>query len=177
MSGNTATETNVKRSLSEGFDYVHLAVHAFANDDPNQAAIVVLSDPLHQEDGFIEATEIARQRISAKLVVLSACETAVGPIEGEEGTSTLTTAFLVAGSRAVVSTLWRIEDRPALLLMEAFYNHLGRGESAADSLAIAKRELLANFGQKSLPIYWAGFIIQGSSNDNHSNVSSNISRN
>ena len=164
LSGNAATETNVKRSLSEGFGYVHLAVHAFANDDPNQAAIVVLSDPLHQEDGFIEAAEIARQRISAKLVVLSACETAVGPIEGEEGTSTLTTAFLVAGSRAVVSTLWRIEDRPALLLMEAFYTHLGRGESAPDSLAIAKRELLEKFGQKSLPIYWAGFIIQGSSN-------------
>ena len=164
LSGNTATETNVKQALSEGFDYVHLAVHAFASNDPNQAAIVVLSDPLHQEDGFIEASEIARQRISAKLVVLSACETAVGPIEGEEGASTLTTAFLVAGSRAVVSTLWRIEDRPALLLMEAFYNHLGRGESAPDSLAIAKRELLAHFGQKSLPIHWAGFIIQGSSN-------------
>ncbi len=175
LSGDTATETNVKRSLSEGFDYVHLAVHAFASDDPNQAAIVVLSDPLHQEDGFIEATEIARQRIGAKLVVLSACETAVGPIEGEEGTSTLTTAFLVAGSRAVVSTLWRIEDRPALLLMEAFYTHLGRGESAPDSLAIAKRELLEKFGQKSLPIYWAGFIIQGSSNDSTPNEASNIS--
>ena len=162
LSGKAATETNVKRSLSDGFGYIHLAVHAFASDKPNQAAIVVLSDPSQQEDGFIEAAEIARQHISAKLVVLSACETAVGPIQGQEGASTLTTAFLMAGSRAVVSTLWRIEDRPALLLMQAFYTHLGRGESAPDSLSIAKRELLEKFGQKSLPIHWAGFIIQGS---------------
>ena len=162
LSGQTATETNVKSFLRQGFGYVHLAVHAFSSDDPNQAAIVVLSDPLHQEDGFIEAAEIARQHINTKLVVLSACETAVGPIQGQEGASTLTTAFLVAGSRAVVSTLWRIEDRPALQLMRAFYTHLGRGESAPDSLAIAKRELLDKFGHNSLPIYWAGFIIQGS---------------
>ena len=99
-------------------------------------------------------------------MVLSACETAVGPIEGQEGASTLATAFLVAGSRAVVSTLWRIEDRPALLLMEAFYTHLGHGEPASDSLAIAKQELLEKFGKKSLPIYWAGFIIQGSESTN-----------
>ncbi len=171
LSGPVATETNVKLSLSEGFDYIHLAVHAFASDDPNKAAIVVLSDPLHQEDGFVEASEIARQRIGAKLVVLSACETAVGPIEGQEGASTLTTAFILAGSRAVVSTLWRIEDRPALLLMEAFYTHLGHGEPASDSLAIAKRELLEKFGKKSLPIYWAGFIMQGSEPTNDSTTS------
>ena len=179
LSGEAANETNIKQALFEGFDYVHLAVHAFASENPNQAAIVVLSDPLHQEDGFIEAAEIARQHINTKLVVLSACDTAVGPIQGQEGASTLTTAFLVAGSRSVVSTLWRIEDQSALLLMQAFYAKLGRGESAPDSLAAAKRELLQKFGHKSLPINWAGFIIEGSQllNDSSPNMLSATSRN
>ena len=179
LSGEAATETNVKRALSEGFDYVHLAVHAFASEDPNQAAIVVLSDPLRQEDGFIEAAEIARQHINSKLVVLSACETAVGPIQGQEGASTLTTAFLVAGSRSVVSTLWPIEDRSTLLLMQEFYAHFSRGEPAPDSLAAAKRELLQKFGHKSLPVNWAGFIIEGSQriNDSSPSMLSTTSRN
>jgi CHAT domain-containing protein len=162
ITGANATETNLKQALVRQFGYVHLAVHAFSSANPDRASLVVLRDPSHGEDGFIQASEIVQMRIPAKLVVLSACETQVGPIQGEEGVSALSTAFLLAGARTVVSTLWPIDDQAALLLMQAFYRHLGRGEPPADSMATAKRELLAKYGSKSSPVYWAGFVVQGS---------------
>ncbi len=162
LTGTAATETNLKRALTQQFGYVHLAVHAFSSDNPDRAALVVLSDPSADEDGFLEASEILQMRLSAKLVVLSGCETNVGPIEGEEGISALSTAFLLAGVRTVVSTLWPIEDEPSLILMEAFYKHLGAGDSVANSMAEAKRDVLSNFGRYTLPIDWAGFVVEGS---------------
>lgn len=165
LSGTDATESKVKSALENQFGYVHLAVHAFASDDPDRAAIVVLSDAAKNEDGFIEASEIIRMHMNTKLVVLSACETDVGPIQGQEEMSSLSTAFLLAGSQNVVSTLWRVEDQPTLLLMKAFYHHIGAGDDAADALANAKRDLLTQFGTASLPAYWAGFVMQGSSDE------------
>jgi len=162
LTGSAATETGLKQALAQQFGYIHLAVHAFSSANPDRASLVVLRDPAHGEDGFIQASEIVQMRIPAKLVVLSACETQVGPIQGEEGVSALSTAFLLAGARTVVSTLWPIEDQAALILMKAFYRHLGRGEPPADSMAAAKRELLAKYGSKSAPVYWAGFVVQGS---------------
>jgi CHAT domain-containing protein len=162
LEGAAATETNLKRALKQEFGYIHLAVHAFSSDNPDRASLAMLSDPSSGDDGFLQASEIIQIRIPAKLVVLSACETNVGPIQGEEGISALSTAFLLAGAKTVVSTLWPIEDQTSLTLMQSFYRHLGNGDSPADSMANAKRDLLSKFGAKSLPIYWAGFVVQGS---------------
>jgi len=162
LTGPDATETNLKLALQQQFGYLHLAVHAFSSDNPDHASLVLLRDPSHGGDGFIQASEIVQMRIPAKLVVLSACETQVGPIQGEEGVSALSTAFMLAGARTVVSTLWSIEDQATLVLMKGFYKHLGQGEPPADSMAKAKRELLAAYGAKSAPLYWAGFVVQGS---------------
>jgi CHAT domain-containing protein len=166
LEGTAATETNLKRALKREFGYIHLAVHAFSSDNPDRASLVLLSDPSNGEDGFLQASEIVQMRIPAKLVVLSACETNVGPIRGEEGISALSTAFLLAGARTVVSTLWPIEDQTSFALMQSFYRHLGKGESGANSMADAKRDLLAKYGASSLPIYWAGFVVQGSGPNN-----------
>ncbi len=162
LKGTAATETNLKQAFAQEFGYIHLAVHAFSSDNPDRASLVVLSDPASGEDGFVQASEIVQMQLPARLVVLSACETDVGPIEGEEGISALSTAFLLAGVRTVISTLWPVEDQPSLILMKAFYRHLGNKESAADSMAASKRDLLSKYGAKSLPIHWAGFVVQGS---------------
>jgi CHAT domain-containing protein len=162
LNGRLATEANVKRALQEEYGYVHLAVHAFSSENPDRASLVLLDDPSSGEDGFLEASEVVEMWLPAKLIVLSACETNIGPIDGEEGISTLSTAFLLAGARTVISTLWSIEDQPSLILMTAFYRHLSSGRSPADAMAVAKRELLSKYSSKSLPIYWAGFVVQGS---------------
>ena len=99
--------------------------------------------------------------VNANLVVLSACDTAVGPVQGEEGVAALSRAFLLAGARGVVSTLWSIDDTYSLVLMRHFYRHLTAREAAAYALAEAKRETIRQFGRVAVPYYWAGFTFEG----------------
>ena len=70
-------------------------------------------------------------------------------------------AFLLAGAKTVVSTLWSIDDNVSLALMEHFYKHLAAHQPAAYALTAAKRDLLRQFGGKALPYYWAGFTFEG----------------
>src|SRR5216684_22793 len=159
--GNEATEAAFKKSVDHRI--IHLAVHAIANDtSPDRAAFILLSDPQHGEDGSLYPSEIVQLPLDADLVVLSACETAVGPIEGEEGISTLARAFLLAGTRTVVSTLWTIDDDSTLYLMKVFYAELARKKSAPEALRVAKRSMLKRFGpRKAVPYFWAGFTLEG----------------
>jgi CHAT domain-containing protein/tetratricopeptide (TPR) repeat protein len=162
LTDRNATETAFKQAAARGYRYIHFAGHAFSDDDPDRAALVMLSDPHHGDDGFLQASEIVQMRLNADLVVLSACDTAVGTIQGEEGVSTLSNAFFLAGARTVVSTLWDIEDKPSLYLMKRFYQRIREHVSPSDSMAEAKVAMLRNFGRKALPAYWAGYIVQGS---------------
>src|SRR5207253_6484938 len=125
-------------------------------------------DPASGEDGFLQASEIVQLHINANLVVLSACDTAVGPVQGEEGVAALSRAFLLAGARGVVSTLWSIDDTYSLVLMRHFYKHLTAQEPAAYALAEAKRETIRQFGLVAVPYYWAGFTFEGTPEDSTS---------
>jgi CHAT domain-containing protein len=120
----------------------------------------MLSDPAAGEDGFLQASEIAQMRFPSDLVVLSACDTAVGPLQGQDGIANLSRAFLEAGARSAISTLWEIDDDSSLFLMKRFYAHLSTGESVASALTTAKRDMLRTLGQKALPYQWAGFTIE-----------------
>ena len=131
--------------------------------NPDRAALILLSDPAAGEDGYLQASEVAQLRLKADLVVLSACDTSVGALQGQEGIANLSRAFLLAGARSVVSTLWPVEDDATLLLMKKFYGHLGAGQQAAEALATAKRDLLRTYGPRIRPRQWAGFIIEGDS--------------
>jgi CHAT domain-containing protein len=159
--GDGATEWAFKKAVNHRI--IHLAVHGIANElHPERAAVVLLSDPAKGEDGFLQASEIVQLALDADLVVLSACDTAVGPVEGQEGIANLSKAFLLAGARTVISTLWSVEDETALFLMKEFYAQLAHGSNAADALASAKRTMLKTFGQtKAVPYYWAGFTLEG----------------
>lgn len=160
--GSSATESAVKRADLAQYRIIHLAVHGFSSTkDPNLSALLFLSDPSAGEDGFLQASEIVQLRLGAELVILSACDTAVGPVEGEEGIATLSRAFLLAGAKRVISTLWSVDDTFSLFLMKQFYKHLTSGEPAAYALAAAKRDMLRKFGRAAVPYYWAGYTFEG----------------
>ena len=160
--GASATEAAFKAAGLAQYRVIHLAVHGFADSTfPDRAALVLLSDQLAGEDGFLQASEIVQLRFDADLVVLSACDTAVGPLQGQEGIANLSRAFLLAGARTVISTLWQIDDSSSLFLMKRFYAHLAANWSAASALTAAKRDMLRTFGRKALPYQWAGFTIEG----------------
>jgi CHAT domain-containing protein len=166
--GASATEAAFKAASLNQYRIIHLAVHAFADSTfPDRAALVLLSDPAAVEDGFLQASEIAQMRFESDLVVLSACDTAVGPLQGQDGIANLSRAFLEAGARSVISTLWEIDDNSSLFLMKRFYAHLSANQSAATALTTAKRDMLRTLGSKALPYQWAGFTIEGGQDGKH----------
>ena len=104
--------------------------------------------------------EIVNLPLHAELVTLSACQTGIGSTEGEAGVVSLERAFLTAGARAVVASLWNVEDHSTSALMKSFYSHLAQHEDKAAALAHAKRDLLNHYGDIS-PYHWAGFLMIG----------------
>ena len=131
------------------------------HDDPSRAALIFPPDPQHEDDGLLESSDIANLHLGADVVVLSACETAVGHLQGQVGVANLARAFLQAGADSVVSTLWPVNDLHSTHLMKGFYKYLARGKSAADALAMAKRDLLQDSGTDISPQSWAGFVLLG----------------
>jgi CHAT domain-containing protein len=163
--GPRATESAFKQAATSQYGIIHLAVHGYASTtERNRSALVLLSDPAAGEDGFLQASEIVQLRLNSDLVILSACDTAIGPIEGEEGIAALSSAFLLAGARSVVSTLWSIDDTFSLFLMKQFYKHLAARETVAAALTAAKRDMLRTYGSAAVPYYWAGFTLEGAAN-------------
>lgn len=109
-----------------------------------------------EEDGILTAYEIAQMDLShTNLVVLSACETALGDIEGNEGVIGLQRAFRIAGVKQMVMSLWQVPDKETIELMILFYQNLLNNQSAADALRNAQLKMK----EKYSPFFWAGFIL------------------
>jgi CHAT domain-containing protein len=162
LTGSASTEAAVKQAPLADYRILHFAVHGISDrEHPDGAGLLLLQDREKREDGLLSASEIAQIHLRADLVVLSACDTAIGPVEGEEGISTLSKAFLLAGARGVVSTLWSADDNSSLELIRQFYVHYRAGNSAAESLTLAKQDMLKKFGHNTAPYYWAAFSFEG----------------
>jgi CHAT domain-containing protein len=160
--GKDATETAFKKEPLDQFRVLHLAVHGFADTQyPERSALVLGTDPKSGDDGLLQVREIIRLRLNAELTTLSACDTGVGKLQGQEGISNLVEAFLVAGSKSVVASLWNADDTSASALMERFYQRLAQGENTSSALRNAKLDLLAKYGDQLSPFYWAAFITVG----------------
>jgi CHAT domain-containing protein len=160
--GKDATETGFKKQPLDQFRILHLAVHGFADTQyPERSALVLGVDPQSGDDGLLQVREIIRLRLNAELTTLSACDSGVGKLQGQEGISNLVEAFLVAGSKSVVASLWSADDTFASALMEQFYGHLALGEDTSSALRNAKLDLLAKYGNEVSPFYWAAFIAVG----------------
>ena len=119
---------------------------------------------LQKERGFPHPSRkkklLKLKRESTRLVKLSACDTANGKLEGEEGIDGLAEAFLLAGAKSVVGALWEVEDSAAEALMKAFYIHLSQGQEKASALRQAKLDCLRRSANSS-PVYWAPFTLIG----------------
>jgi len=168
LTGSNATETSYK-ALSPRSEIIHLATHGIAADDqPFYSTLILAPDGKEQEDGFLQAYEIVRSPLKAKLVVLSACETARGPLGRGEGLVGLVSAFLQAGARSVLATQWSIDESTAEL-MASFYKAMTGGQDTAGALRQAKLDVLKKHlrfagTEVSLahPFFWAPFVLIGS---------------
>lgn len=109
-------------------------------------------------DPFVRASEISNRRIAARLVVLSACESALGRAAFAEGVLGIASSFVSAGSRTVVASLWEVDDRTTAGLMKRFYRELESGKTVAAALRAAQ---LAWREKRPDPFLWAGFVVIG----------------
>ena len=146
------------------YQILHFATHGLLNNkNPELSGIVfsLVDESGNPKDGFLRLHDIFNMEVGADLVVLSACETALGrKIEGE-GLIGLTRGFMYAGAESVVASLWKVEDRATAILMRKFYRAMLKdGQKPAAALRTAQIEMLRD-PQWSDPYYWAGFTIQG----------------
>jgi len=154
-----ANEELIKNISKKEYQVVHFACHGIIDDDTPIRSALLLSKQSEIEDGYFQIREIYDLSIRANLVVLSACRSASGIIGNYEGIMGLPRVFFYSGAQSVLSTLWKIEDKPTSLLMKKFYYFLSKGVSKAQALRLAKQEM--RLTRYRNPYYWAGFILSG----------------
>lgn len=160
--GSKATKENVVAEPLADFKILHFAVHGVADKhNPDRSALVFREGTSPNDDGLLQVRDIRRLSLDADLVTLSACDTDIGKIEGEEGVDNMTGAFLMAGARNVLASLWAVNDRWTATLMDKFYHHLAKGMEVSKALDQAKLDILKQYGPAVLPRYWAGFVLIG----------------
>ncbi|MDP6439997.1 MAG: CHAT domain-containing tetratricopeptide repeat protein, partial [Candidatus Brocadiia bacterium] len=108
--GEKATESWVAEHIG-GFDVIHLAAHGYFDSvNPLFSALMLAPDPEAADDGTLELHEVSGLEVNARLVVLSACQSALGDLRAGDELVSLSRAFMYAGTPAIVSTLWRVDD-------------------------------------------------------------------
>jgi CHAT domain-containing protein len=143
---------------------LHFATHSLINTSRPEFSGVVLSlfDAKGQpRDGFLRLNQIYNLRLNSDLVVLSACQTALGKEVRGEGLVGLTRGFMHAGAKSVVASLWKVDDEATAELMKLFYqNHLTKKMPPAQALRAAQTELQKQTRWRS-PYFWGAFTLQG----------------
>jgi CHAT domain-containing protein len=162
--GNEASEFSFKE-LSSKYRILHLATHAFIDeDDPLNSKLVFSPNNEGEEDGSLNVFEIYNLDLNASMVVLSACNTGYGKLKRGEGIMSLARAFFYAGVPDVVMTLWPVGDESGGKLMTHFYQNLVKGASKDVALRNAKLSFIEEADPIiQHPFYWSGYIVVGDS--------------
>jgi CHAT domain-containing protein/Tfp pilus assembly protein PilF len=164
-----ATDFKASRATVTGSELsqhrvVHLATHGLLdteNPELSGIALSLVDEQGRAQDGFLRLHEVYNLRWSADLVVLSACQTALGKEIRGEGLVGLTRGFMYAGSKRVLASLWNVNDSVTAQLMKQFYQGMFvKGMHPAAALRAAQLEIWSRRASRS-PYYWAAFVLQG----------------
>ncbi len=180
-----ATEAAVK--AMKGPTLVHIATHGYFQQDVERASIAVnevnaKNNPLlrsgillagasptikgevlpnleSNDNGVLTAYEAMNLSLDGTdLIILSACETGLGEVRAGEGVYGLQRSFLVAGAKALVMSLWKVDDAATQALMTNFYNNLAKGGSKRVAFKQAQVQLMTKYKD---PYYWGAFVMMG----------------
>ena len=174
--GSDATEKSFKAESGKA-NVIHISTHGFFNEDKTHEFSSVMHNaglffananrtwmndyvPLSYrkgyEDGILRAEEIETQNLaSCDLVVLSACETGLGEIKGDEGVFGLQRAFKLAGAKCIIMSLWSVPDNATKELMNRFYSNLVKTRDIDDAFTMAQRSMKHTYDVRD----WGGFVI------------------
>jgi len=159
-----ASRSVVTTDQLRDYRIIHFATHGLINNQHPDLSGIVLSlvdEQGHPQNGFLRLYDIYNLKLDADLVVLSACQTALGKDIKGEGLVGLTRAFMYAGAPRVVASYWRIDDRATAEFMKRFYSAMLKdGLKPAAALRAAQVSMSQDKRWQS-PHYWAAFTIQG----------------
>jgi CHAT domain-containing protein len=164
--GASSTEPAVRSALLAGHS-IHVASHGTHNAQNPLFSRMIVGDArggVATDDGRLEVHEILGLQTTSPLVFLSGCETGLGlgsdsPFEQGSEEGSLAQAFLIAGARNVVATLWRVPDASTAKLAESFYRELGSASTPDEALAGAQREAI----RRQADYTWSAYIQYGNS--------------
>ncbi len=162
--GAKASRQTFLRGDFASYKILHFATHGFLNQqNPDLSGLVLsLYDENRQaQNGFLRVIDLYSLNLNADLVVLSACQTALGKDVDGEGIVGLTRGFMYAGASSVVSSLWKVEDAATAELMKRFYRAmLKENQTPSSALRIAQNEM-RQIPRFSNPRNWASFTLTG----------------
>jgi CHAT domain-containing protein/tetratricopeptide (TPR) repeat protein len=159
-----ASRTTALSSAVTSARVVHFATHGWLdNEHPDLTGLLLslVDERGVPRDGLLRLDDIYNLHLNADLVVLSACQTALGREMRGEGLQSLTRAFMYAGAPRVIASLWEVSDIATAGLMKRLYaGILKRGLSPAAALRAAQLEM-ARDPRWASPYFWSGFVLQG----------------
>jgi CHAT domain-containing protein len=143
---------------------VHFSTHGLLNNLHPELSGIVLSlvdEHGRPQDGFLRLHDIYNLKLPADLVVLSACQTALGKEISGEGLVGLTRGFIHAGAARVVASLWKVDDRASAELMKNFYREMLKEKQRPAAALRAAQVAMWRQKRWQSPYYWAAFTLQG----------------
>jgi CHAT domain-containing protein len=164
VSGFAANREKVLDSTISDYRMLHFATHGLVDVQRPEVSSIVLSqfDEIgNKKEGFLRLQDIYSLNLASDLVVLSACESAVGKQIKGEGLMSLNNAFLQAGAKSVLSSAWKVDDDATAEFMKRFYaNLVNKRRTTAEALRQTQLEMVNSTQYKS-PFYWAAFTVNG----------------
>jgi CHAT domain-containing protein len=117
-----------------------------------------LPGPDGMEDGILTAREVSNMNLmNTQLVVLSACQTGLGDVNGSEGVEGLQRGFKMAGAKYILMSLWKVPDNETTGFMVAFYDSWLSGKNFRDAFHVAQVAMKTKYPGE--PFKWAGFVL------------------
>jgi CHAT domain-containing protein len=151
-----ASVKNFKKE-APAYEWIHLATHSDPNIHSEEGGALIFSENIQKnEPSILYANEINSLKIRANLVVLSSCQSSIGQYTPTQGMNSIAQAFLNAGAKSVVTSLWQVDDRSTAQFMEIFYYYLSKGYTKNKALQFTKKKMM-----NKMPYFWAPFILMG----------------
>ena len=160
----SANRTVAMDTRLSDYRIVHFATHALINNQHPDLSGIVLSlvdEQGRTQNGFLRLYDIYNLKLNADLVVLSACQTALGKQIKGEGLVGLTRGFMYAGAPRVVASLWRIDDRATAEFMKRFYTAMLKDALRPSAALRAAQLSMLHDKRFQSPHLWAPFTLQG----------------
>ncbi|HEY0461643.1 MAG TPA: CHAT domain-containing protein [Pyrinomonadaceae bacterium] len=152
----------------KNYQIIHFATHSIVNNEIPELSGIHLSNFKQNRlpvNGLLRLQDIYNLNLNSELVILSSCSTSLGKNVAGEGVMSLSRGFIVAGTKSVIASLWKVDDEATAKLMQHFYESLAQpGNSPSKALQIAKLKM-ASQKKWQHPYFWAGFVLQGEYKD------------